>query len=105
MSNGYTIALAMTAPVAPATANPHGGIASFVPAILCLIESLQIPVKPGRAILLVGRTMSQRKICLSKKKNYLQSLFVNYTVFRKIYKTDGNSRYQVHAMFSKKDVV
>lgn len=25
MSKGYTIALAMTAPVAPATASPHGG--------------------------------------------------------------------------------
>ena len=30
MSRGYTIAFAMTAPVAPATARPHGGIkASF----------------------------------------------------------------------------
>ena len=30
MSKGYTSALAMTAPVAPATANPQGGIkASF----------------------------------------------------------------------------
>jgi hypothetical protein len=25
MSSGYTMAFAMTAPVAPATANPHGG--------------------------------------------------------------------------------
>lgn len=48
MSNGYTMAFAITAPVAPATASPHGGRASFVPAILrtCrLSKVLEIPVK------------------------------------------------------------
>ena len=40
MSRGYTIAFAMTAPVAPATARPHGGIdASFdCPAIAATDE-------------------------------------------------------------------
>lgn len=41
MSRGYTSALAMTAPVAPASANPHGGIkTSFdCPAIATLPRS------------------------------------------------------------------
>jgi hypothetical protein len=44
MSKGYTSAFAMTAPVAPATANPQGGItASFDwPAIAILGEGAEL---------------------------------------------------------------
>ena len=51
MSRGYTIVLAKTAPVAPATASPQGGIgASFdSPAMACLAKGYSLLNFPQRS--------------------------------------------------------
>lgn len=52
MSRGYTKALARMAPLAPAIANPQGGIASFELTLIVTVFSFAMPRTKSQVVVL-----------------------------------------------------